>query len=230
MAPAPRRDAVKRRAGDEVAIERDGAAGIVIGRDREGDAIRIGVGVDDRRDRDAEALGLLDRQLLLVGVDDEDQVGRAAHVLDAAESALELLLFTGQHQALLLGEAGAAAAEDLVDLAQARDRAGDRLPVGQHAAEPAGIHVILGRTLGRIGDRIRRLTLGADEQHAAALGDRVADGLEGAVQHRDGLGEVDDVDVVAGAEDVLTHLRVPAVRLVAKVGAGFEQRTHGKFR
>ena len=54
-----------------------------------------------------EPVGLLDRQLLLVGVDHEDQVGHAAHVLDAAERLLELLALARQHQALLLGEARA---------------------------------------------------------------------------------------------------------------------------
>jgi hypothetical protein len=34
--------------------------------------------------------------------------------------------------------------ERLIDLAQALDRAGDGLPVGQHAAEPAGVDVVLG--------------------------------------------------------------------------------------
>jgi hypothetical protein len=36
-----------------------------------GDAVRVAVRVDDGSDRDAEALGLLDRELLLVGVDHE---------------------------------------------------------------------------------------------------------------------------------------------------------------
>jgi hypothetical protein len=37
------------------------------------------------------------------------------------------------------------------------------------------------------------------------------------------------VDVVAGTENVICHFRIPAVRLVAKVDAGFEQLTHGKI-
>ena len=43
-----------------------------------------------------------------------------------------------------------------------------------------------------------RLTLGADEQHAAALGDRVRDDLQRLVQQRHGLREVDDVDASCG--------------------------------
>src|SRR5829696_5435892 len=228
------RDAVDGGAGDEVAIERDGAPGVVVRRHREGDPIRVRVRVDDRRDRDAEALGLLDRELLLVGVDHEQKVGGAAHVLDAAERLVELLLLAGEHQPLLLGEAAArtgraAGTERLVELAQPRDRGRDRLPVGQHAAEPARVDVVLRRALGRIGDRVRSLAFRADEQHPPALRDRVAHRLEGAVEHRHRLGEVDDVDVVAGAEDVLRHLRVPAVGLVTKVSASLKQLAHRKI-
>ena len=121
----------------------------------------------------------------------------------------------------------ASPASSVSSFAQALDRARDRLPVGQHAAEPAGVDVVLGRTLGRRRQRLRRLALGADEQHAPAAGDRVAHRLQRAVQHRHRLGEVDDVDVVAHAVDVRRHLRVPAMLLVAEVNASFEQLTHG---
>ena len=49
------------------------------------------------------------------------------------------------------------------------------------------------------------------------------------MQQRHGLGEVDDVDVVAGTENVIRHFRIPAVRLVTKVNASFKQLTHGKI-
>ena len=146
----------------------------------------------------------------------------------SAFSSLSLL--ARQHQALFLGQALGAVAEHLVELAQARDRGRNGLPVGQHAAEPAGVDEILRRALGRLGDRVGRLALGADEQHAAALGDRVGHGLQRLVQQRHRLGEVDDVDVVAGAEDVGRHLRVPAMRLVAEMRAGFEELAHGEIR
>ena len=65
---------------------------------------------------------------------------------------------------------------------------------------------------------------------SAATGDDVGNLHQRLMQQRHGLGEVDDVDVVAGAEDVLRHLRVPAMRLVAEVNASLEQLTHGKRR
>jgi hypothetical protein len=49
------------------------------------------------------------------------------------------------------------------------------------------------------------------------------------MQQRHGLREIDDVDVGAGAKDVSFHLRIPAVRLVSKVGASFQELSHGEF-
>ena len=224
------RDALDAGAADEVAVEGDRAARVVIARDRVGDAGGVRVGVDHRDHRDAEAVGFLDGDLLLVGVDHEQQVGRAAHVLDAAQGLVELFLGAGELQHLTLGEAGVLLAQRLVDGAQRLDRVRDGLPVGERAAQPAGVHVILGRALGGISHLLRRRALGADEQHAAALGHGVRHGDERLVEQRNGLREVDDVDAVAAAIDVVPHLRVPAVGLVAEVHASFEQLTHGEIR
>ena len=73
-----------------------------------------------------------------------------------------------------LGEAHAFLGKLLIEGAQMLDRIGNGLPVGERAAEPAGIHIILGRALGAFGDLLLGGALGADEQHAAALGHRVA--------------------------------------------------------
>src|ERR1700758_782566 len=85
------RDAVDRSTRDEIAIERDRASRIVIAGHDVGDALRIGVGVDDRRNGDVEALRLGNRDVFLVGVDHEDHIGQTAHVLDPAERAVELV-------------------------------------------------------------------------------------------------------------------------------------------
>ena len=80
----------------------------------------------------------------------------------------------------------------------------------------------LDRSLGGVGDLVLRLALGADEQHATALGDGVGHGLQRLVEQRHRLGEVDDVDVVAGAEDEVPHLRIPAVGLMTEMNASFQ--------
>jgi hypothetical protein len=84
-------------------------------------------------------------------------------------------------------------------------------------------------TVCRFRDRLLGLTLGADEQDAAALGDGVADNLQRLIQHRNSLRQVKDVNAVAVAVDVFTHLRVPALRLVTIVNASFQQLTHGEL-
>jgi hypothetical protein len=50
-----------------------------------------------------------------------------------------------------------------------------------------------------------------------------SDEIERAGHQRHGLRKIEDVDAVAGAEDVRLHPRVPAVGLVAEVCAGFDQ-------
>src|SRR5215212_11483059 len=97
------RDAVDGGAGDQVAIQRNGAAGVVIARHHEGDALGVGIGIDDRGNGNVEPLRFLDRDVFLVGVDHEDHVGKPAHVLDAAERTVELVALALQREPLLLG-------------------------------------------------------------------------------------------------------------------------------
>src|SRR3546814_9327066 len=76
--------------------------------------------------------------LFLVGVDNEDDVGQAAHVLDAAQRQLELVALAGQLEDLLLGKAGGVARQLLLEALEALDRVGDRLPVGEQSGRASG--------------------------------------------------------------------------------------------
>ena len=217
-------------AGEQIAIHRDRAGGVVIARHRIGDVGRVGVAVAHRHDRDVQHVGFLDRDLLLERVDHHQDVGLAAHVLDAAQRPLQLVAVAGQHQQFLLGQAGRVAVQPVLHLAQALDRLGDGLPVGQHAAQPAVVDVVLAAALGRVGDLVGGSALGADEQHAAAGRRHVADRLHGLVQHRNGLLQIDDVNAVAHAEEERSHLRIPAAGVVTKMHASFQELTHGEMR
>ena len=159
--------------GDRAHDQRARADRVVVARDHVLGLVGIAVRVHERDHRQAEPLRLAHGELLLAQVDDEDRVGLAAHVGDAAEVRLELLelgrhrdpLLRGQQVELrLLGERA--------QLVQPLDAVGDRAPVREQAAEPAVVdvrHADAGR-LGR--DRVLRLLLRADEQDgAAALGD-----------------------------------------------------------
>ena len=75
---------------DRLRDERAGADRVVVARDHVVDAVRVAVGVDQADDRDPQALGLAHGDHLGLEVDDEHRVGRALHVLDAAEVGLEL--------------------------------------------------------------------------------------------------------------------------------------------
>src|SRR5690606_855202 len=124
----------------------------------------------------------------LIGINDEHQVRNRSHVLNAAQRAVELFALTIKVQTFLLGEALSVASQNFVKLAQTLDRIGNGLPVGHHAAEPAGVDVILGRTIGRVSNDVRSLTLRTNEQNASAASDRVRNDLQRIVQQRNGLG------------------------------------------
>ena len=111
---------------------------------------------------------------------------------------------------------GAEPIEAALDGAKVRERATEPA-VGdeEHAGAPCFfLHDLL------------RLALGAHEEHRATARNRVGDEVERALEESRRLIEVDDVDAAARAVDVRAHLRVPALRLVAEMDAGFEERAN----
>ena len=209
---------------DRLRDDRAGLDRVVVARDHVVDAVRVAVRVDQADDRDPQALGLLDRDDLGLEVDDEHRVGRALHVLDAAEVGLELgqvglgghALARRQQRELALG--GVA-----LEIVQALDAQRDRLEVGQQAAEPAMVDVGHAGVLRDLLDGVARLLLGAHEQHgAAAVGDLGAELLR-LLEQRLRLEQVDDVDAPALAVDEAAHLGVPAARLVSEMHSGLQQ-------
>ncbi len=92
----------------------------------------------------------------------------------------------------------------------------------------AGVH--FGHQKHRWNPKMERHIFGVrNDIHILDLSQTVP-ALQRALQGRNGLAQVENVDVVADAEDVTFHLRVPAVLLVAKVNTCLEQLAHGKFR
>jgi len=72
-------EAVQNRIRNQVAIKLDGARGVVVAGDREGDLVGVAIGIDDRHDRYAEFSSLFDGDGFLVGVDHKHEVGHPAH-------------------------------------------------------------------------------------------------------------------------------------------------------
>ena len=219
-------DDVADRARDDVA----GADRVVVARDDVVDAVGVAVGVDQPDDRDAQALGLAHGDRLGLEVDDEQRVGHALHVLDAAEVRPQLLevglggqaLARRQQRELALGLVA-------LEVVQALDA---REIVWKFVSRPPSQRWLTYGMPGGLGDlldAVARLLLGADEEHgAAAAGEAVGEAL-GRSQQRLGLQQVDDVDAAALAVDEAAHLRVPAARLVAEVHAGLQQLPDADF-
>src|SRR5215207_175819 len=220
--------ALDHRVGHDAAHQVGGADGVVVAGDHEVDDVGIAVGVDDGDHGNAEAVGLGDRDVLLLGVDHEDRIGRLLERADAAQVALELGDLALDLEALLLDHLlGLAGADQALELVHLRDAPVDGLEVGEHAAEPAVVDV---RGVGPVRlrlDRLLRLLLRPDEEHRAAVLDRVAHEPVGGVDPFQRLLQVDDVDPVALPEDEALHLGVPAPGLVTEVDPGLQQLLHG---
>src|SRR4029079_7920494 len=75
-------------------------------------------------------------------------------------------------------------------------------------------------------DGLLGLLLGADEEHGAPAGRQVAHEAVRLAELLEGFLKIDDVNAVALTEDVLLHLRVPALGLMAEVHSGLEQFLH----
>ena len=216
------------RGGDHLGQQGCRADGVVVTRDRVVDLVGIAVGVQDRDDRDVQLDGLADGQVLLVGVDDPDGRGHLLHVPDTAERPLELVLLTGQHQDFLLGATleatGLLHGLEFLEPLQALVHGGE---VGEHAAQPALVHVGHADAGGLVSDGLLGLLLGTDEEDRATVGDGLLDELVRLVDVRQRLLEVDDVDAVAVGQDESLHLRVPATGLMSEVGSTIEHLLHG---
>ncbi|CAG9262138.1 hypothetical protein PUN4_410040 [Paraburkholderia unamae] len=209
-------------------VQRDSLAGVVVTRDHVIDAFRRVVRIDHGDHGDAQLVRFRHGNLVVADVDHEDRVRNAAHVLHAADRLLQLGDFAFEQERFLLAH--------LLELArfhgcfhvlQALDRNLQRLEVGQHTAEPACVHERHASAVCLFGDRVARLTLRADEQDRATVRCQLTHVLQCVVVHRQRLFEVDDVNLVAMAENEGGHLRVPEARLVTEVDTGFQHLAHG---
>jgi len=70
------------------------------------------------------------------------------------------------------------------------------------------------------------LSFGADEENGAAIARQLPHVLHGILVHLHRLFQIDDVNLIALAEDVIGHLRIPVTGLVTEVDPGFQHLTH----
>ena len=70
----------------------------------------------------------------------------------------------------------------------------------------------------------------SNEQDGAAFSSSIADEVIGLFQFLYGLLQVNDVNTISLAVDVLGHFRVPATGLMTEVYASFKKLFHGYYR
>ena len=213
------------RIGDRLGHQLHGANRVVVARDWNRDQIRIGVRIDERDDRDAQLIGLVHRDPLLLGVDHEHETGKTRKVLDSGKVLRKLVALTAHHQLLFLGvvleiTAGLASRLELLETANLLLH---RLEVRQQSAQPPLRHVHRSATLGLALHDVDELPLGADEEDVVAAEDHFPRELLRQLQLPQRLLQVDDVNAVSLREDETTHLRVPTAGLVSEVDTGFEE-------
>ncbi len=109
---------------------------------------------------------------------------------------------------------------------EALDRGLDGLEVGQHAAQPALVNIGHASALGLLNHQLTGLALGAHHQNGAAFGCQLLGKFLCFLEHGQRFFQVDDVNLVALAEDEGSHFRIPETGLVAKVDTGFEHFAH----
>src|SRR6185312_7521783 len=220
--------ALEYRVRDPRGVELDGAHGVVVARDDVVDAIGRAIGVDDGDHGNAELPGLVDRDLLVAHVDHEHGIRERVHVLDPAEAPLELFHLAAQLGRLFLATLlQSPGGSQLSDLPEPLDGLADGLEVREHAAQPALVHERLAGPLGLLLDRLTRGALGADEEDRAPVGDHALDEVRGLRIERLRLLQIDDVDLVAFAEDERGHLRVPEAGLMSKMDPRLQHLSHG---
>ena len=159
----------------------------------------------------------------MLHINHHQSVRQAAHVFDAADAALQFLPVPGQHQRLFLGEAVEGAVLGLnLQLLQPLDGAADGLVVGEHAPQPTMVDIRHTGPLGLLTDDFGGGPLGADEQDLPALAGEFGHGLQRRVERGQGLFKVDDVDLVADAEDIRLHFGVPITGLMPEMNSCLE--------
>ena len=168
-----------------------------------------------------EAAGFGDGDGFAGGVHDDDGVGLLVHVAHAAEVAEEFFALAAEGGEFLLGHGlEFRLFLDVFEILEALDRLADGEAVGEHAAEPAVVDVVLAGGFRGFADGVLGLALAADEEDFLALADEVGEEIGGFIELLDGFFQVDDVDSAFVLHEEGLHARIPFFGLVAVVDAG----------
>src|SRR5206468_8684642 len=102
---------------------------------------------------------------------------------------------------------------DLFDVFQSPNAFANGSEIRQRAAEPTLIDVKLPARQCRLLNRFLRLLLAADEYNFAAAARDLLEEVRGPPKLKDGLVQIDNVNLIALFEGKRRHLWIPTVRL-----------------
>jgi len=198
----------------------DRADGVVVAWNREIDFGRIGVGIDDGDDRDAEATSFGDGDGLASRVNDDDGVRFFLKVANAAKVAEEFFAFTAEGGEFLFGHGFEFRLFlDVFEVTKAFNGFANGGGVGEHAAEPTVVDVVLSGCFCSFADGVLCLAFAADEKDLFVFADEVGKEVGCFIELLDSFLEVDDVDSAFVLHKEGLHAWIPLFRLVTVVNA-----------
>ncbi len=202
----------------------DGTDSVIVGGDDVIDRIWVTVGVYHRNDRDTQLIRLSHRSGFAIYVNHKQQIRELAHLLNAAESLIQLLDLPLLLQGLLLcQQLEVASLATRLETVEIVDPLSDCLPVGQCSTQPAEIDVGHAAPLSLSSDGGLSLAFCADEENGASSCDGVLNQIADRLEHTECLLKIDDVHPFPLSEDIGGHLGMPAPGTMSEVHARFQE-------
>src|ERR1700688_2600736 len=208
----------------------DRAQRVVIARNHPVHLVRIAIGVHDGNHGNSHAARFANRNRFRIGIDDEHGVRQSRHIFDTRQVLLQMLQFAVQASSLFLGELRHPAVFGHgLQCLQALDGLLEGGPIRQRATQPAMIDVEHAAAVRFLRNRFLCLALCSQEKDGLAAAALFAHKAGSLAKQLQCLLQINDVDSIAFAENILLHLRIPAAGLMAEMNSSLQQFLHRYF-
>src|SRR5262249_19023224 len=149
------------------------------------------------------------RDMLFIHIQYKHEIRYTTHLTNTAQRSLQIIALAGEFEDFFLGETKSFLRKTIFIIIEAMNRLRDRLPVGQHTAKPAMIHIVLATAFSVIGNAIGCLLFRAYKENAPTAFNNIVNRLQRIAEHWDCLFQVDDMNAIALTKDIRLHLGVP---------------------
>ena len=167
----------------------------------------------------------------MANINNQHGIRQTVHVFNATQTAFQFFLLTGQRQGFFFTKLGkTAVGSHGFQLLQALDGALDGIEVSEHTTQPAMVHIRHTCSIRMLFNTIAGGTFGTDKQYLAFSGSQFAQEIGGLFIQRQGFFQINDMNFIAFAEDVRSHLGIPETGLVTEMNSGLQHLTHGHLR